>query len=211
MGWLVLVTLKFVHPDSVLLVERAHTFVSFIHRAVLRELLRFLYVLEIIILLEWVVLHDVLLVRIDQLKDFGPVPYFVGQVRLIAQICLGLVDIFLFLVAAFGNCDEIFYPDLCLLLVVVVGIPGPSGEGARPLVERPSCLTPMSHFKLFHYELAIENLPGFLRLSLWVLRRSKALLLDAWDLMALALVLDKPHFDLWLMVHGTLLAAVDVG
>ena len=68
----------------------------------------------------------------------------------------------------------------------------------------------MSHFKRFHYELSIENLRGFLRLSLWVLRRSKALLLDAWDLMAFALVLDKPHFDLWLMVHSTLLAAVDI-
>ena len=135
MGWLVLVTFKFVHPDSVLLVERAHTFVSFIHRAVLRKLLRLLDVLKIIVLLEWVVFHDVLLVWIYQLKDFGPIPYFVGQVRLIAQISLGLVDIFLFLVAAFGNCDEIFYPDLCLLLVMVVGVPGPSGEGPRPLVE----------------------------------------------------------------------------
>ena len=115
--------------------ERAHTFVSFIHRAVLRKLLRLLDVLKIIVLLEWVVFHDVLLVWIYQLKDFGPIPYFVGQIRLIAQISLGLVDIFLFLVAAFRNCDEIFYPDLCLLLVMVVGVPGPSGEGSRPLVE----------------------------------------------------------------------------
>ena len=128
MSRLVLVSLKFLHPHSVLLVERPNTFVSFIHCAVLRKLLRFLNVLKIIVLLEWVVLHNVLLVWVDQLKDFSPIANFIGQVGLIAQIGFGLVNVFLFLVAALGNGDQVLYPNLCFFFVMVVSIPCPSWE-----------------------------------------------------------------------------------
>lgn len=124
-----MVALEFIDLRLVLLVQGPDAFVSFIHSAVLREFLRLLDVLKFFILLKWVVLHHILLVWIDELKNLRPISDLVREIWLIAQISPRLVNVLLLLVPALGHCYQVFDPDLSLLLVVVICVSSPSWQG----------------------------------------------------------------------------------